>query len=361
MQIYAESNAILERVDLRRAVSLLTAVCVTGIGAAAISLAFAGMSTIPALCVCLSMPAFVWGLRYARTKPVTYVQSLGYMAYCDVSITIGICVVTTSGVAFVKLAWLVATNAYLFAFHGRVAVGVQAAVTAMATALAVAGAEIRGDSTLPTLIITVATVVLANLIAGWVIYAGKAQFAWHADNNDRLARHDHLTGLLNRRGLQEACYNWTGQTGEHVVVAVIDLNEFKSINDTHGHPVGDQVLQSTAQRLRALAGPNVILARLGGDEFCVVAVVDSLEHLDYPRAVEQALEQDDDLPVTASVGVAAQALAQVDHAEPEPLAEIVADLLAKADSAMYVVKQRKRPAPVNLIERRNAAAHPACR
>ncbi|ORA60038.1 hypothetical protein BST24_15685 [Mycobacteroides franklinii] len=354
-EIYAARTETLDGIRLLRPVWLLTAICAPGIGAAAITLAFEGMSTVPVVCLAISIPAFAWGIRYALKRPITYAESVAYVVYCDVAITVGVCVVTQTGIAFLKLVWLVAANTYAFAFHGRLAMALQAAATALATGLTVGGAIIRGDSSTPALITTVATVILVNAVAAWAIYAGMAQFTESARDKDRLARHDELTGLLNRRGLQQACANWAGGTiGKHAVVAAIDLNGFKSINDNHGHQAGDQVLRKTARLLQTLAGPDTWLVRLGGDEFSVVAIVDSNRVLDYQRAVEDALA-DDAPPVDASVGVASEELSRADDSAPLSLAAVVADLLVKADSAMYAVKRRVTSEGVNLIERRTIA------
>ncbi|MFA4081870.1 GGDEF domain-containing protein [Mycobacteroides salmoniphilum] len=353
-QIYTVNTETLEGIRLLRPVWLPTAICAPGIGAAAATLAFAGMSTVPLVCLAISIPAFAWGIRYTLKKPITYAESITYILYCDVAITVGVCVVTETGIAFLKLVWLVAANTYAFAFHGRLAMAVQAAVTALATGLTIGGAVIRGDSSAPALITTVATVILVNAVAAWAIYLGMAQFAKVARDKDRLARQDELTGLLNRRGLQQACADWSGDTtGKHVVVAAIDLNGFKSINDKHGHHAGDQVLQQTAQLLQLLAGPDTWLVRLGGDEFGVVTVVDGNRVLDYQRAVEDALA-DDIAQVDASVGVASEELSRIDDSAPVSLAAVVADLLIKADSAMYAAKRYATSQGVNLIERRRS-------
>lgn len=339
-RVYGANNDILERVGLRRPVSLANAIFISAVGAAAILLAATGMSKVPLLCICLSIPAFFWGIRYARARPVTYAESVAYVLYCDVAILIGICVVTTTGVAFVKLAWLLAINAYVSLVHGRVAVGLQSVVTTVGTVLAVAGAISRDEYSTAALTAAVVTMLLANLFAGLVIYVGKAQFSEHADGRDRLARHDDLTGLLNRRGLQEAYEAKAGIPGVHVVVVVVDLNLFKQINDTFGHHVGDQVLQRTAHRLRSVVGPDALLARLGGDEFGIVAVTDAPPELDYQRAVEEALNSaGDDAPVTASVGVAAAVLPESDRTTIHTLGPIVAHLLVEADAAMYGAKK----------------------
>ncbi|SHQ89312.1 GGDEF domain-containing protein [Mycobacteroides abscessus] len=351
-RIYTANTDVLQGIRLLRPIWLLTAVCAPGIGAAAITLAFAGMSTAPAVCLAISIPAFGWGIRYASRKPITYAGSIAYIAYCDLAITAGVCVVTETGIAFLKLVWLVAANTYAFAFHGKVAMATQAAVTTLATALTVVGALIRGDSSVPALITTVATVILVNAVAAWAIYAGMAMFAKDAQGKDHLSRHDELTGLLNRRGLQQACEQWAGNaTDKHVVVAVIDLNGFKSINDNQGHHAGDEVLRKTAQRLRTLAGPDTWLVRLGGDEFGVITIVDPGSALDYQQVVENALGSNM-AEVDASVGIASEALSYMD-VEPVSPAAIVAELLVKADTAMYAVKRRSRSQGISLIERRS--------
>ncbi|MBA0048890.1 GGDEF domain-containing protein [Mycobacteroides sp. LB1] len=340
IRIYEANNELLERVRLRRVVSLVSAVCITTIGAAAILMAAAGLSIIPTLCVCIAIPAFGWGIRFARNKPVTYVESIAYVVYWDVAILIGICVVTASGAAFLKLGWLLGANVYVSVLHGRVAVVAQSLVTAAGTVLAVAGAVLRQDASVVVLTAMVCTMLLANVIAGWLVYLGKAQFAEHAVGKDHLSRHDDLTGLLNRRGLQEAYEAWAGVPGMQVAVAVVDLNAFKSVNDTFGHHVGDEVLQRTAHRLRAVAGPDALLARLGGDEFGIVALNDSPRDVDYRRAVDEALSgEDDEVPVAASVGVASTVLPESDRTVIHSLAPIVPYLLVEADGAMYRAKK----------------------
>jgi diguanylate cyclase (GGDEF)-like protein len=94
----------------------------------------------------------------------------------------------------------------------------------------------------------------------------------------RLAEEDSLTGLLNRRafdrGLEEAAETKVGYG-----VAVIDLNDFKEINDQHGHEAGDKVLRHVAKKLRRLVRQSDLVARVGGDEFYILFVnVRSEEH-----------------------------------------------------------------------------------
>jgi diguanylate cyclase (GGDEF)-like protein len=88
-----------------------------------------------------------------------------------------------------------------------------------------------------------------------------------------LAHHDPLTQLPNRRQLATclaAALTRAATTGQRVALLFVDLDNFKSINDTLGHNFGDRVLQSITERLRAATGARALLARLGGDEFTVL-------------------------------------------------------------------------------------------
>ncbi|KAE9412454.1 hypothetical protein Angca_007922, partial [Angiostrongylus cantonensis] len=88
-----------------------------------------------------------------------------------------------------------------------------------------------------------------------------------------LANHDSLTGLANR-----SAFNITLRTAmdrarlneEEVALLLIDLDRFKSVNDTHGHSAGDHVLVEAARRLRLAVDTSDLVARLGGDEFAMV-------------------------------------------------------------------------------------------
>lgn len=135
-----------------------------------------------------------------------------------------------------------------------------------------------------------------------------------ADKINRLARYDTLTGLPNRmminetlaRAMQHA-EQWRSQCG----FMMIDLDRFKAVNDTLGHPVGDRLLSRVAERLRQLMTENELCGRLGGDEFAVVLLdvrdqnrVDTLAHaiieaLTRPYEVDQHT-----LYIGASVGSA---------------------------------------------------------
>src|SRR5690606_37803124 len=87
-----------------------------------------------------------------------------------------------------------------------------------------------------------------------------------------LALRDALTGLRNRRYLDERLDELLGRSAGPIAVIFIDLDDFKLVNDTHGHDVGDAVLAAVGERLSGSARTSDIVARLGGDEFVMVCV-----------------------------------------------------------------------------------------
>jgi diguanylate cyclase (GGDEF)-like protein len=84
------------------------------------------------------------------------------------------------------------------------------------------------------------------------------------------AHRDALTGLPNRLGLDEHLAVLRSQGARLVPVAMIDLDDFKTINDLHGHAAGDRVLVELGRRIQVAAGPNAFVARVGGDEFVAI-------------------------------------------------------------------------------------------
>ena len=94
-----------------------------------------------------------------------------------------------------------------------------------------------------------------------------------ADKINRMARFDTLTGLPNRLMINETLARAMAEAdkwGSRCAFMMIDLDRFKAVNDTLGHPIGDRLLQRVAERLGQLMGDNEMCGRLGGDEFAVV-------------------------------------------------------------------------------------------
>lgn len=121
-----------------------------------------------------------------------------------------------------------------------------------------------------------------------------------------LAATDPLTGLLNRRAFLDDAI---GRAGEHQLI-LVDIDHFKSINETIGHDGGDEVLRVIARALRASAAPDALVARVGGEEFAMLAPREA--PLD-ARAVLDRLRMERmpfDLTVTASIGTCVGPLAR---------------------------------------------------
>jgi diguanylate cyclase (GGDEF)-like protein len=86
----------------------------------------------------------------------------------------------------------------------------------------------------------------------------------------RLANEDPITTLPNRQWLADFLPKALSETKERLALLFIDLDDFKNVNDSLGHPVGDLLLRATAMRLKSVIGPNDKVVRLGGDEFAIV-------------------------------------------------------------------------------------------
>jgi diguanylate cyclase (GGDEF)-like protein len=105
-----------------------------------------------------------------------------------------------------------------------------------------------------------------SFLAYYLVGRAIRELAISRDAFERMSRIDPLTGLLNRRAFTDAI----AAIRAPYVIAVIDIDRFKLINDTHGHSAGDKVLIEVAAELRSAFGDEVVLARLGGEEFGVV-------------------------------------------------------------------------------------------
>ncbi len=155
-----------------------------------------------------------------------------------------------------------------------------------------------------------------------------------------MAYHDALTNLPNRLMFDEklkACFAEAERTGSMMAVIFFDLDRFKVINDTLGHHVGDQLLQSLAHKLQVYVKDKDVVARFGGDEFIILLtnVVHIDEAAQFAKGIPDLLKEpfvieDQELFVTASIGIS---LYPHDGTEVETL-------LKNADIAMYRSKEK---------------------
>jgi diguanylate cyclase (GGDEF)-like protein len=189
------------------------------------------------------------------------------------------------------------------------------------------------------LLLAVAGIALAALVGALI-------FVWSRNERmeelERQASEDPLTGLKNRRRFEEDLNLAMARARRERTMGalvMLDLDHFKSVNDTHGHPAGDRLIIEVAEVLRARTRASDVLARLGGDEFAVILPRCTVGEARLAaeaivRAIrEHVPEQDEVEPVTASVGVAIFG--------DRPRTNNAA-IVSEADSAMYAAKDGGR-------------------
>lgn len=157
-----------------------------------------------------------------------------------------------------------------------------------------------------------------------------------------LATRDPLTGSLNRRSFFagfNALFNEARQNRDELCCFMTDIDHFKSVNDTHGHGVGDEVIKYLANVLSEHARPNDLVGRFGGEEFCVVMPSTSLlECAAIAETVRDHIEKSigadfyDKCQITASFGVAS-----INSSAAKPN-----DMVEQADKALYFSKENGR-------------------
>jgi diguanylate cyclase (GGDEF)-like protein/PAS domain S-box-containing protein len=155
----------------------------------------------------------------------------------------------------------------------------------------------------------------------------------------QMAYHDPLTGLPNRKLLQdrlEQALVWAGEHGQLAALLFLDLDGFKTINDTLGHQIGDLLLKAVAQRLTGCLRGSDLVARLGGDEFVVLLpAIPGIQ--DVAKVAEKILTtlsqgfvlEGNAIQVTTSIGISVYPLDD----------EAMDNLMVKADRAMYSAKE----------------------
>ncbi|GAA3341479.1 hypothetical protein GCM10020358_32980 [Amorphoplanes nipponensis] len=180
--------------------------------------------------------------------------------------------------------------------------------------------------------------VLAMTMAATVVQSLRDRADRLRDVLEQQAHADHLTGLANRRHFDEALAGaggWAGRTGGPLALLTIDLDHFKTINDTFGHAEGDRVLRAVADAMREVAGDTGVAARLGGDEFVLLLRAGPHDAMKVAGALRAAIADRRDLPggpPGVSIGIAAL---------PGD-AGTVQDLVAASDAALYEAKSAGR-------------------
>jgi diguanylate cyclase (GGDEF)-like protein len=218
----------------------------------------------------------------------------------------------------------------LLAFHGLVF------VARFVVALLVPGAAVGVDvgiaaplhpvGVLETLVAGVATAFLLLSVTKEAI----------GEEHREAALRDPLTGISNRRGFEEEVARMlarAGRSGAWTALVLIDLDRFKGVNDSFGHPAGDRLLKALAEVITCLIRKGDVVGRLGGDEFAVALAECRMDQAvvlaERVRRAVTMLEIDSEIRFTVSVGVASQR--EADSLDP---------LFTEADAALYRAKAR---------------------
>ncbi|MBT9456137.1 MAG: GGDEF domain-containing protein [Burkholderiaceae bacterium] len=196
---------------------------------------------------------------------------------------------------------------------------------------------------------------LLNLSLGYMVLLRLVRRLNH------VSRHDALTGLLNRRAMQEALdaefHRWQRKQ-ESFALLLIDVDHFKRVNDQHGHAVGDQALCAVSNCLAGAVRKTDVLSRFGGEEFCVLLrLTDGPGAIELAQRLNQAVREQPmvagtlSLPLTVSIGIAVAR---------EGVLTRVEKLLLGADRALYRAKAegRDRLAVASLAEMSDSGFSP---
>jgi diguanylate cyclase (GGDEF)-like protein len=228
-----------------------------------------------------------------------------------------------------SIAWLTGGAAAAFALGLWIAASLSARISGSIRALVEPALSLGSGS--PTEHLPPSRLKETEAVSRAIVLAGRM-----LNEARRQARHDTLTGLPNRLLFDELAASRLSDARRHgtsLAVLVVDLDEFKAVNDTHGHAVGDAVLMAAASRISGLLRDSDVVARLGGDEFAVLlgdAHLGDAQHVGGKLVTALSAPYPGVVPaVSCSVGVAMHP--QDGHT--------IAELCLHADEALYEAKR----------------------
>ncbi|CAM2864995.1 diguanylate cyclase [Mycobacterium intermedium] len=260
------------------------------------------------------------------------IQSVAFAGLCNIAVALACLAHPEPLAALIGCTAFATFGAYIAFFHNAGFVLYNFAVAAVVGVYEAARLAAAGHPSLAGVdlwLVVEVNIALPLAIAGLV----------RALAGDLLrADRDPLTGLLNRRSFQQnALGMMLARRGidSHMVVLLIDLDNFKGLNDMRGHAAGDNALVQVAQSLLAAAGDRAVVARTGGEEFILAGTSAGCNAEPLAGQMCQAIAASA-AGVTASIGTACARLEDTVPSEHQPLLE---ELIAAADAAMYEAKR----------------------
>jgi diguanylate cyclase (GGDEF)-like protein len=294
------------------------------------------------IAICLTrLVVLVTARRAARKRANTPTDIYLALAIAwSASVGYGVVVSMASG------DWVAATLACLSAaamvggtcFRNFSAPRLVAAMILLSLGAAIPGAVLGGEPLLYLVLLQAPLYFFAMTAAAFTLNKMLVATMRAERENNHRAKHDALTGLLNREGLIEAVGNGltaAAGNGKPRALLFLDLDNFKGVNDTFGHAVGDRLLKAVANRLKCELSAADVAARIGGDEFVVLAEASNRDQaLVRGQRLIGAIAATYPLGdgIAAAVGVSVGIAMAPDHgSDPE-------GLLVVADAALYEAK-----------------------
>lgn len=289
--------------------------------------AFTQRTVAVAFIVAMSGVALVWLLRWP-----TRIQSRVFAIAGTVGISAACLIESDPRSGMLGCAAFGGVAGYVAFFHSARLL-VFTVTTALSTAeVCAARIAMAGD---PSMAIAKLLVLTAGILA--VPFCGQILVHWLSVDALKSST-DPLTGLRNRRGFYRSAPKLL--TAEQPVVCLsvlmVDLDNFKRINDTYGHATGDRILVAVADNLRRISDGGTVIARVGGEEFLIADAIGAGEALAAAEAMRLAIAAATPWAATASVGVSSI------HLSPDNETlhrQIIERLVEAADSAMYDAKR----------------------
>ena len=219
---------------------------------------------------------------------------------------------------------------------------VTGAFTLIAVSLAVTSSVVEVTSTTALLVAGTAAVITV-IVPVSMVAALRASLRIAMDKLARLGETDPLTGLSNRRGLlkrSNGLLDSVTKAGRCIGFMMIDVDDFKIVNDTYGHAYGDTELRGTATAIRRASGSDALVSRIGGEEFVVMAAVNgAAELVQLAERIREGVAHD--CMVTISIGAVYAPVARSAQGNPN-IEQVIDGLTRSADKCVYAAKDSGR-------------------
>ncbi|MGG7101333.1 diguanylate cyclase [Rhodococcus sp. 24CO] len=256
-----------------------------------------------------------------------------FVAYAELGVVIGVFLNRDPFIGLIQCIVFVLVGGYIAYFHNARLQAAHMVLSGVVLVLIARQVAVYED---PALAIALSLVVATSI----VVIPFACQFVLSILGSDAESSDvDPLTGLLNRRGLQRSVEEWgvteVNSHGLSCVVVIVDVDNFKAVNDSYGHEQGDMVLREFAVRLRRCGSNHALFSRFGGDEFVLADMIGKGAELELEENLRRHMRLPDNVPVvTTSIGIAIPSTSTSSHVSAVELA----GLFRLADAAMYQAK-----------------------